>query len=258
MPEPQEEVAVATEVAVPAAPLIEATPPTETALTRAEIAELISKASEEVQAKLKTDLDAAYKAARRSEAKGDTANAKLAKMEARLEEVATRGMDEGEARLWKAQRAEERAQEATTTVSQQQEYEKAAADFQQRSTAYLSSEGISADDPRLTGAFAKFSAEARTYDDWDKALMRSVAEVHKDNAKKAVEQAKVAADKAREEERARQRNEQRKDEGPIDRGSPASPAPKKNVWDMSDEEFKAYDSQKDAERKLRQRGVRTT
>jgi hypothetical protein len=258
LPEPQEEAVIATEVAVPAAPLIEATPPTETALTRTEIAQLVSTAKAEVLAEMKKDIDSAYKAARRSEAKGDTANAKITKMEARLEEVATRGMDEGEARLWKAQRAEERAAEASNTVSQQQEYEKAAADFQQRSTSYLNSEGISADDPVLTAAFAKYTAEARTYDDWDKALMRSVAEVHKVKAKQAMEQVKTAADKAREEERARQRNEQRKDEGPIDRGSPASPAPKKNVWDMTDEEFKAYDSQKDAERKLRQRGVRTT
>jgi len=255
LPEPTE-VAPATEAELQPAPLTEATPPIETALTRAEVAELISKASEEVQAKLKTDLDAAYKAARRSEAKGDTANAKLAKMESRLEEVATRGMDEGEARLWKAQRAEERAQEATTTVSQQQEYEKAASEFQQRSSAYLNSEGITSDDPVLTAAFAKFSAEARTYDDWDKALMRSVAEVHKDRSKKAAEQAKTAADKAREEERARQRNEQRRDEGPIDRGTPASTGIKKAVWDMTDDEFKQMDAQKEQERKLRARGVR--
>jgi len=257
LPEP-EVVAPATEAAVPAAPLTEATPPTETALTRAEIAELVSTAKAEVLAEMKKDLENAYKAARRGEAKGDTANAKVAKLETHYEQLATRGMDESEARLWKAQRAEERAVEATTTVSQQQEFEKAAADFQQRSSSYLNSEGISADDPVLTASFAKYSADARTYDDWDKALMRSVADVHKNKAKQAAESAKTVADKAREEERAKLRNEQRRDEGPIDRGSPASPAPKKGTWDMTDEEFKAYDAQKDAERKLRQRGVRTT
>lgn len=252
------EVVPATEVAQPATPLTEATPPTETALTRAEVAELISKANEEVSTRLKADLDAAYKAARRSEAKGDTANAKLAKMEARLEEVATRGMDEGEARLWKAQRAEERAQEASSTVTTQRDNERAFADWNVRAQEYLRTEGITAEDPVLIASFNKNVEGARTYDDYDRAMSRAVADVHKDRAKKATDNVKVVADKAREEERARLRNEQRRGEGPVDRGSPASPASKPDWKTMTDEEFKVYDAQRDADRKARQRGVRTS
>jgi len=235
--------------------LTEATPPNETALTREEVAALIAASETKVSADIRRELENAYKAARRGEAKGDTATKQVAKLEARLEEVATRGMDESEARLWKAQRAEERAAEVTSTVSQEQEYARAASDFQQRSASYLASEGIKADDPLLTTAFSKYASEAKTYDDWDKALMRSVADVHKAKVSKLTEDQKTLADRTREEERAKLRNEQRTSDGRVDKGQPSSVA-NKNVWDMSPEEFKDYDAQRDQERKLRQRSRR--
>ena len=253
---PEQEVpvpATAPESTPPA--LTEAEAPIETALTRTEVASLIAAAKQEVQDKIKQDLDAAYKAARRSESKGDTANAKLAKLEAALEAVATRGMDESEARLWKAERAAERASEATHQVSQQQEYEQAQVAFQQKSAAYLASEGIKPNDERLTTAFSKYAAEAKTYADWDSALARAVADVHKAEARRVSEEAKGAVDKAREEERAKLRNEQRASEGKLDKGQPASTS--KVDWNaLSDEEFKALDAERTAERLRRQRQTR--
>jgi hypothetical protein len=245
------------------------TPPTETALTREEITNLISAARNEVRTEivteLKRDLDAAYKTARRSESKGDVANSKLQKLETRFEELATRGMEAQEARAWKAERALERVQETAQTVDQQREYEQQASAFQQRSSSYLTSEGIKPDDPRLTSAFAKLAADAKSYDDWDKALLGAVSAVHKDNATrlagestklaenatKLAADSKTVAEKAREEERAKLRNEQRSVDGPIDKCQPASNPVQKKTWDMTDEEFKAFDAIKDAERRRR-------
>ena len=226
--------------------------PTETALTRAEVQALISAAKEETLAKTKDNLDAAYKTARRSESKGDTAAKRIERLEVQLEALATRGMDDSESRAWKAERALERATEATQTVSQQQEYERAAADFQQRSASFLNGEGIKSDDQRLTAAFSKFAADARSYDDWDKALLRAVAEVHKDERTKLTTDSKAREDKIREEERAKLRNEQKATDGPIDKGQPGSTS-SKPVKDMSDEEFKVYERQKDDERIRRRR-----
>lgn len=252
MPEPEVPVPATAPEGTPSA-LPEGEAPIETALTRTEVASLIAVAKQEVQAQLKADLDAAYKTARRSESKGDTANAKIAKLEAQLELVATRGMDESEARLWKAERAAERASEATHQVSQQQEYEAAQVAFQQKSAAYLASEGIKPDDKRLTEAFAKYAADAKTYHDWDSALARAVADWHKVEAKRVADEAKGAVEKAREEERVKLRNEQRSSSGKLDTGSPASTTGKVDFTSMSDEEFKAYDAQLTEQRLRRQR-----
>ncbi len=227
--------------------------PAETALTRTEVAELIAAAKQEVQASLKNDLDAAYKAARRSESKGDVANAKIAKLESQLEAVATRGMDEGEARLWKAERAVERANETSTQVNAQQEYEAAQRTFAEKSATILSSEGISKDDPVLTEAFAKYAAESKTYADWDTALIRAIADVHKSKARRVADETKTAVEKAREEERAKLRNEQRVTSGAVDKGSPGSAGGKVDFTSMTDEEFRAYDAQRNAERLARTR-----
>lgn len=236
--------------------------PKDTALTREEVTQLIATARTELRSELlaetKRELDAAYKTARRSESKGDTAHQKIATLESRLEELSIRGMDESEARAWKAERALERANEAQKSIAQQQEYEQQANAFQQRSASYLASEGIKPDDPRLTAAFSRLAADAKTYDDWDKALISAVAAVHKDNASKAAaereklaNESKTAVERAREEERAKLRNEQRTVDGPVDKGLPAStPAPKK-TWEMTDEEFKTYDAARDAERRAR-------
>lgn len=262
MPDPEEVVAPTAPADQPTAQPATAQP-TETALTREEVASLIASSRAEVSAEIKRDLDAAYKAARRSESKGDVANSKLAKLETRLEELATRGMDEGQAKLWKAERALERATETAITVNQQQDYERAAAEFQQRSATYLAEEGIKADDPRLMTAFAKFSANAQSTADWDKALYGAVAVVHRDNAKKMADEtakvsaeSKTAVEKAREEERAKLRNEQRTVEGPVDRGQPSSAPQAKKIGEMSDEEFKAYDAIKDSERRRRMTQLR--
>ena len=251
MPEPE----VAAVVTAPAdQPEAQPDPasPKETALTREEVQALISSVKEELFVRTKQDLDAAYKTARRSESKGDTATKRVEKLEAQLEALAVRGMDENETRAWKAERALERATESSQTVSQQQEYEKAAAEFQQRSSSFLNGEGIKPDDARLTAAFSKYAANARSYDDWDKALLMAVAEVHKDERTTSAAEQKTREGKIREEERAKLRNEQRSTDGPIDKGQPGSTSTKP-IRDMSDDEFKDYERQKDAERIRRRR-----
>lgn len=245
----------------PTAPTTAETPK-DTALTREEVTSLLNSVRTEIRADIltetKRDMEAAYKAARRSESKGDVAHTKIAKLEAQYELLATRGMDEPEARAFKAERDLERVKETQQTISQQQEYESQAVAFQQRSASFLASEGVKPDDPRLTTAFGRLAADAKTYDDWDKALISAVASVHKDNAQKATAEreklagdTKTAVDKAREEERAKLRNEQRAVDGPLDKGQPASLPPSKKTWEMTDEEFKTYDAQRDAERRRR-------
>ena len=226
--------------------------PTETALTRAEVQALISAANEATLAKTKENLDAAYKTARRSESKGDTAAKRIERLEAQFEAIATRGMDEPESRAWKAERALERATETSQTVTQQQEYERNAAEFQQRSASFLNSEGINPTDERLTTAFSKYAADAKTYDDWDKALLHAVADVHKDERVKSTADQKTREDKVREQERAKLRNQNRSADGPIDKGQPGSTSTKP-VKDMTDDEFREYERQRDADRIRRRR-----
>lgn len=254
MPEPEEAPALTPPADQPEAQPAEA-PTTETAapFTRQDAEALIASVKDELKQGLKADLDSAYKAARRSESKGDTATAKIAKLETRLEDLATRGMDEHEARAWKAERALERAQETTSTVNTEQEREQAVRSFQERSSTYLSAEGIKSDDPRLTAAFAKYSAEAKSYDDWDKALLKAVVDIHKDEKTKTASEVKAQIEKAREEERARQRNEQRQSDGPVDKGQPSSTNKKIDWLTISDEEFARLEREKDAERMRRSR-----
>lgn len=220
--------------------LTEGIAPTETALTRTEVAELFAKHRKELEEALGGMNHPAYKAAQRSESKAQLAISKIAKVEALQEALATRGMDESEARLWKAERAVERANETTQVVNQQQEYEQAQSAFRQRSTAFLASEGIKPDDERLTASFAKYAGEAKTYADWDNALLRAVADVHKSEAKRVADESKTAVEKAREEERARLRNENKAVGGKVDNGHPAT-AGKTDWASLSDEEFKAND-----------------
>ncbi len=218
----------------------EAAIPEEKPLTRTEVAELIASAQKDVESRLRQDIESLSASTRKTAGNYGAANAKLLKMEQTLEAVATRNMDENEARLWKAERAVERANETTQVVNQQQEYEQAQTVFRQRSTAFLASEGIKPDDERLTTSFAKYVAESKTYADWDNALIRAVADVHKSEAKRIADEAKTSVEKAREEERAKLRNETRSGDGKIDKGSPAAQG--KVDWNsLSPEEFAAND-----------------
>lgn len=253
MPEP-EVVVTAPAVEVVTTPALTGdNPPQETALTRTEVAQLIAAATAENQAKI---LDAAQKIARRSENKSDTAIARLAKVEAALEVAATRGMDEGEARLWKAERAVERASETSATVTQQQEYEAAQRSFEKMSGDVLNAEKIDAKDPHLVAAFNQYiSVRGNSPDNWEKGLFYAVAEVHKNSAIKASNDSKALVDKAREDERAKLRNEQRANDGAVDKGTPASAA-KFNSSTATDAEFRAKVAADDAARLARQRQFR--
>lgn len=253
MPEPEETVVLTAPADQPEAqtPAVE---PKETAppFTRQDAEALINSVKEELLANTKKELEAAYKTARRSESKADAANPRIAKLETRMEDLATRGMDENEAKLWKAERALERAHEQTSTVSAAQAHDENVRSFQERTNPYLASEGIKSDDPRLTAAFAKYSADAKSPDDWDKAVYKAVADIHKDERNTTASEVKAQIEKAREEERAKLRNEQRQSDGPVDKGQPSST--KKTDWlNMSGEEFKRLEAEKDAERQRRSR-----
>lgn len=252
MPDPEVVTPAATPEGAPDVPA-EVTPPAETALTRTEVLSLIATAQKDVESRLRQDIETLSATTRRTAGNYGTANAKLQKLEAALEAVATRNMDESEARLWKAERAAERAHEATAQVSQQQEYDQAASAFQQRSAAYLATEGIKPSDERLTEAFKKYADS--NPNTWDSALARAVADVHKSEAKRVSDEAKTAVEKAREEERAKLRNEQRASDGKLDKGQPASSS-KVDFTSMSDEEFRAYDAQLTEQRLRRQRQTR--
>lgn len=210
----------ATQPEVPAAPeAVKAeTPP----LTPGDLSKL--------EDKLTAELVAARKAAQRAESKTDVVDKRteqrIRRIETMLEAIATRGMDEPDARAWKAERALERVNEAQSEQTQQQQYEASWRDFQSRGASLLQEEGIARDDPRLTAAFQRYAANAASTNDWDVALVRAISDVHKDEQRKAREEVKTVADKTREEERAKTRNEKRSSEGPTDKGSPSTAAPK--------------------------------
>lgn len=197
---------------------------------KAEPSALSPKDLESLETRLTAELVSARKAAQRAESKSDVvekrAEARIRRLETQLEAIATRGMDENESRAYKAERELERTRETQTEGDRQRENEKAWQDFQTRGATLLAEEGIARTDPRLTAAFQKHAASATTTADWDIALARSIAEVHKDDLRKAKEDGKTAADRAREEERSKQKNTQRREEGPTDKGSPAGGAPK--------------------------------
>lgn len=251
MPDPEVISPATTEGGTPPV-LAEETPPEETALTRTEVLSLIATARQEVESKLRQDIEILSASTRKTAGNYGTANAKIVKLESALEAVATRGMDESEARLWKAERAVERAGEITSQTTQQQEYAEAQSAFQQRSNALLAQQGIKADDPRLTEAFKKYTENVKTYADWDVALGLSIAEVHRDEARKASLSVKEQVDKAREEERAKLRNEQRSTDGKVDKGTPAA-AGRIDYATISDEEFTRLEDERKADRLRRQR-----
>jgi hypothetical protein len=161
-----------------------------------------------------------------SDANTKKLNRQIERLSAQMEAIATRGMDDNEARTWKAERALERANEAQTEISQQQTNEAAWNDFRTRGAELLEEQGIARDDVRLTTAFQKYAKNAESTKDWDIALTRAIADVHRDERRKAAEENKTVAEKTREEERNKVKNEKRQTEGKTDTGSPASGAPK--------------------------------
>lgn len=199
------------------------TPP----LTREELTAALKEAEDRLRKEL-TDAAsrAGYSAARREEAKSDTALREIKRLEAQIESLELSTLPEDQRERRKLERQLEKATASTVIADEQRQNETAWRDFQARGRQTLQQEGIAADDPRLTAAFQKYAQTAASTTDWDIALHKAIADVHKDNAKKASDDAKTAAERAREEERNKRKNEDRKTEGPTDKGSPSTQNPK--------------------------------
>ena len=182
---------------------------------------------------------AAYDAARRAENKADNARriveSKTAELEGAYEQLVTQNLSEPDARAWKAERELKRVQETHNAPDVQ--YERAAAEFQSSAATYMAAEGVNEAD--ISESFQQYAKNAKTPAEWDIALIRAVADHHKTVAKQAKDEAKTAGDRAREDERAKLRNEKRSNSGPIDRSSPSAGGGKSPA-EMNPEEFDAH------------------
>ena len=197
---------------------------------------------------VRKEMKAAYDAARRAEAKAERAPEKFREFVAPLEEaiegLLTRDMTDDAREAFRAKRDLARATRQDPEAEQQRHI----AEFQAEASSILEEEGIKADDPVLVAAYQKYVAGAKSPAQWRTAFGRSIAAVHKDRASNSERSITEREKKAREDERNKILNEKREKDGPIDKGQPASSA-KKNVMDMSDDEWKAYEAARDAERK---------
>lgn len=233
-----------TELAVTEAPAQDASQPAET--DKQDTPPLtIESIREAVIPEIKKELKAAYDAARRAEAKSDVIpqkfSARIERLESLLEDAVTRGMEENEARAWKATRALEREKEDKEPQSPEVLWQS----FQMEAGDILADEGLKAED--INEFWNERVKAARNPSQWRDALLRSIADFRKAEVRKAREEGKTLADKAREEERKKAINEQRKEDGPIDRGQPASSGPKD--WaKASDEEVASELERRKADR----------
>lgn len=182
---------------------------------------------------------------------------RIERLASQLDAVATRGMDENEARTWKLQQELEKERESRTTTDSntirlQQEEE-----FRVFSSTMLAEEQLDPNNPTLKAAFDRFAATAKDPSDWKVALTRAIAEVRKDEAKTAAQKTKEAVDKAREDERKKLLNKSREASGPLDTGNQGAIS-KKPVDQMDDAEFAAYWEQRraDINRRRMQQSIR--
>lgn len=187
---------------------------------------------------IRKEQEAAYKTLRRGEAKSDVALKRLEKLEQELFDTQIRGLDPKDAEVEKLKRQVQRDAESRTTDPQQE-----LTAFQAWSASLLEEEGIDAKDPILAEAFKKYGEGWQNQADLRVALTRSVAKVQAERAKTARAEAADREKKAREDERAKLRNENRQAEGKVDKGTPASAAPVgKNILSMTPEEWTAFNA----------------
>lgn len=229
-------------MAEPETPLLEtAPPPEESAQTEPEKPQetpplTVDAIRDALLPQVRKDVEAAYKAARRAEAKAETVpkrlEEKISRLEAALELLITKDMDEPSKKVFVAERALERERESRIVPDPEIERQRADLEFQGYAASVLAEEGIKADD--ITVAFNKYAAPAKSPADWKVALGHAIADYHKAEAKRAKDESADRERKAREEERTKLRNEQRKEEGPVDRGAPASSGLKD--WSKATEE----------------------
>ena len=204
---------------------------------------------------VRREMKAAYDAARRAEAKAERAPEKfrefMAPIEEAVESLLTRDMTDDARDAFRAKRDLARA----TRTDPEAEQQRHISEFQAEAASILEEEGIKADDPILVAAYQKYVAGAKSPAQWRTALGRSIGAVHKERAAGNEKSVTDREKKAREDERNKILNEKREKDGPIDKGQPASSA-KKNVMDMSDDEWRTYEAARDAERKAQRIGRR--
>ena len=213
----------------------EAETPQETSLTRDQVKALIDETWASRETEIRKELESAYKTLRRGEAKSDTSLKRIDKLEGELLEVALRGLEPQQQEVERLKRQVQRDAESRTAPDANAEV----AAFNGWSRSFLEEEGIPSNDPTLAEAFQKYGEGWQTQADLKVALTRAVAKVRTEQAKKANSDSAAEVKKAREEERAKLRNENRQAEGKVDRGNPASAAPK-NFLTMSQEEWTAF------------------
>lgn len=215
---------------------------TPTYLTKEDAMALVEGVLSERESGIRKDLEAAYKTLRRGEAKSDMSIQRIQRLESKLEELATRDMSPEESRIWKLEREVERA---TTTTAPDATQEISV--FQSWSSPFLEEEKIDASDPVLKAAFEKHSNGWQNAADLKVALTRAVAAVHREREKSARTESAEQVKKAREEERAKLRNEKRQEDGKVDKGVAAptsAQARPKNLMALSKEEWDALKVQK--------------
>lgn len=244
MPEPQETVEPQT-APTPEAPVEEAqseqteTQETATPLTREDAKALIEEVWAERQTEIRKEIDQAYKTLRRGEAKSDVSIKRIEKLETELFDISLRGLDPQAVEIEKLKRQAQRADPVSDPNSE-------ASAFQGWATPYLEGEAINSEDPVLKASFQKYAEGWTNAADLRVALTRAVADVHKDAAKKAKSESADREKKAREDERAKLRNEKRQEDGKIDKGTVAGKAsgPAKSALYLSQEEWEALKIQK--------------
>lgn len=208
---------------------------TPTPLTLDTVKALITETFAEYKTAIGKDVEQTYKTLRRGEAKSDVAHQRIAKLEGKLEDLATRGMAPEEVRIWKLERQVERDAEARAQTANP-DVELSA--FESDATSILEEESIDRKDPVLNEAFQRFANGWRSSADLKVALTRAVAAVHKEREQTARTESAEREKKAREDERTKLRNEKRQSEGPVDKGTPASPVRSKHPLEMTEEELR--------------------
>ena len=209
------------------------TSPEPTYLTKEDAAALIEAA----KADLDKQLDAAYKTLRRGEAKSDTAQKRLDKLEVEVFESSLKGLEPDKQEVERLKRQYQRDTE-TRTVDPQAEL----TSFQSWAQSYLDDEGIDAKDPTLVERFNKLAEGWTSQSDLRVALARATGQTHAAKAKVVAAESAEREKMAREDERTKSRNETRQAEGKVDRGSaPAAASPtKKNFLEYTSEEWDAF------------------
>lgn len=249
-------------MAEPQASTPEATPPQEPQVPATGQAEVVEKQEtpaltveairEALMPELKRDLKAAYDAARRAEAKAEAANKKasdnVASLEVALEAAATVGMDEKDRELWKARRALERQTQSRTVPEPDVESQRQ--EFMSESLSILEELGIPANDPEFRQLWEEHVSSQGTFAQGRRGLTKAIDLYRKGEVKKAAAGVTEREQKAREDERAKLRNETRVSEGKVDKGAPTG-AVKRDWLAMPDKDFDAIEVQREAERRQR-------